>query len=255
MKKKYIILSFDDGRKDNYEIVLPLLKKYDITASFHIVTGFSDRTWKGQFETMTVDNVKELAQAGFDISSHSDRHINEENDLRTSLQKLQLWGIDKKPLIFSSPNSDIYEGNINEYLDMLRNNQIEYVRSGVQIRRNGFSYLVLYILQLFIKSKQLYYFLNKSNIMKIDRKINCEGINIIKSVSVKRQNTFEQLQYLINKLQLDDVVCFMFHSIRSKKDLGKDNYAFSSENFEALLNHLKYDEQIKVLNLSEYVSL
>ena len=37
---KYIIFSFDDGRKDNYDIVYPLLKKYGFTASFHVVTGF-----------------------------------------------------------------------------------------------------------------------------------------------------------------------------------------------------------------------
>jgi hypothetical protein len=255
---KYIILSFDDGRKDNYETVYPLLKKYGFTASFHIVTGFADGTAKAKFETMDIDNVKELARNGFDISSHSDKHVNEENDLRTSLQKLKLWGIDRKPLIFSSPNSDIYEGNIPQYFDMLRNNRIEYVRSGVQIRRNGLCYIILCLLQLYTKSKRLYYFLNKSNIMKFGgggcNSLKINGLHVVKSVAVKTQNTAGQLIYMVKKLQPDDAVCFLFHSVSSGKDI-EDDYAFELEKFEVFLNQLKNDAYVKVLNLSEYINL
>jgi hypothetical protein len=252
---KYIILSFDDGRKDNFEIVRPLLEKYGFTASFHIVTGFADGTAKAKFETMSIDNVKELAQNGFDISSHGDKHINEENDLRTGLQKLKFWGIDREPLIFSSPDSEIYEGNIRKYIDMLQNNRIEYVRSGVQIRRNGWWYVCMYVLQLYTKSKWLYYFLNKSNIMKNDNVLNYNGIHIIKSVAVRKQNTAGQLIYMIKKLQSGDAVCFMFHSILPEKDITDDDWAFELEKFEVFLNQLKNDMQVKVLNLMEYINL
>jgi hypothetical protein len=253
---KYIMLSFDDGRKDNYEIVFPMLRKYGFTASFHIVTGFVDGTATAKFNTMSIDNVKEMAKEGHDISSHGDRHKNTEEDLRTSLQKLQAWGIDKTPLLFSSPYSEIYEGNIEDYLDMLKNNRIEYVRSGVQIRRKGLLYMVLEFVQLWTKSKRLYYYLNKPNIMKLVEGNNTGigGIWVIKSSCVKRQNKVGQLLYLIKKLQTNDVVCFLFHSVLPKKTIGKDGYTFSVEKFELFLKCLKDDEDITVLNISEYTN-
>lgn len=36
---KYVALSFDDGYKNNYSVVLPLLQKYDAKGSFLLLTG------------------------------------------------------------------------------------------------------------------------------------------------------------------------------------------------------------------------
>ncbi|MDR0603644.1 MAG: polysaccharide deacetylase family protein [Bacteroidales bacterium] len=167
---KQVILSFDDGRKDNYTVAWPLLRKYDLTASMHIVTGFVDGSKKASFSlgeaAMNIENIKELASNGIDISSHGDEHINDENDLKQSIQKLKQWGIlNGQDIVFSSPNSEIYEGNIAEYLPMLKHNDVCCVRSGVQVRRNGLLYSFCYMLQMITKSKFLYYILNKDNIM------------------------------------------------------------------------------------------
>jgi hypothetical protein len=91
--------------------------------------------------------------------------------------------------------------------------------------------------------------------MKKNNVLNYKGIRIIKSVAVKKQNTAGQLIYMVKKLQPDDAVCFMFHSILFGKDIGDDDYAFELEKFEAFLNRLKNDVQVKVLNLREYVNL
>ena len=41
MKNKALIsFSFDDGRIDNYEILYPLLKQYNLPATLNITTGF-----------------------------------------------------------------------------------------------------------------------------------------------------------------------------------------------------------------------
>ena len=43
-KKLYVSLSFDDGRIDNYTNVLPILEKYKLNATKHIISGYIDGT-------------------------------------------------------------------------------------------------------------------------------------------------------------------------------------------------------------------
>jgi len=163
---KNIILSFDDGRKDNYECAYALLKKHGLTGSFHITTGFVDGSAAKDFEAMSVNEVRKIAAAGMDVSSHGDRHSNTEEDLRASLGKLKAWDIPGlNTVLFSSPSSDIYEKNIGQYADMLRDNNIRYVRSGVHVKRNGPLYIAGSLAEKWTGSKMLFYWLNKNNIM------------------------------------------------------------------------------------------
>ena len=65
MKNKALInLSFDDGRIDNYNILYPLLKKYNLSATLNITTGFlrgeSRLKRLAPTEPMNVDMVKEI---------------------------------------------------------------------------------------------------------------------------------------------------------------------------------------------------
>ncbi|MGL5108360.1 MAG: polysaccharide deacetylase family protein, partial [Vibrio ordalii] len=43
--KRYIILTVDDGYKDNYELMLPLLRKYGFKAVVYVVTGEDFNRW------------------------------------------------------------------------------------------------------------------------------------------------------------------------------------------------------------------
>ena len=43
--KKYIILTVDDGYKDNYEILFPLLKKYSMKVVIFLVSGLNFNKW------------------------------------------------------------------------------------------------------------------------------------------------------------------------------------------------------------------
>ncbi|MCX6786151.1 MAG: polysaccharide deacetylase family protein [Candidatus Komeilibacteria bacterium] len=42
---KIVVLTFDDGYLDNYEIVLPLLKKYQLPATIFLITGLLGSNW------------------------------------------------------------------------------------------------------------------------------------------------------------------------------------------------------------------
>ena len=59
-------MNFDDGRKNNYEIVFPLLKENNIHATFNIIFGHL-----GKKAYMTNGEVAELFQSGNEIGSHT----------------------------------------------------------------------------------------------------------------------------------------------------------------------------------------
>ncbi|WP_085829550.1 polysaccharide deacetylase family protein [Clostridium massiliodielmoense] len=67
--KKSIVLTFDDGYKDNYKTALPILKKYNFKATFFII---SDCIGTGEY--LTLDQLKEMKKDGFDIESHTTNH-------------------------------------------------------------------------------------------------------------------------------------------------------------------------------------
>ena len=69
---KPVILTFDDGYRDNYTNAFPLLQEYGYTGTFFLVTGPID------FENpdyLTWDMVEEMHQAGMDFQPHSYRHL------------------------------------------------------------------------------------------------------------------------------------------------------------------------------------
>jgi peptidoglycan/xylan/chitin deacetylase (PgdA/CDA1 family) len=69
LPSRAIVLTFDDGKSDALEVVLPLLRKHDMRATFFIITGQIGRpgflSWAG---------VRALAAAGMEIGSHTRSH-------------------------------------------------------------------------------------------------------------------------------------------------------------------------------------
>ena len=64
-----VALSFDDGHVSDYELVLPLLKAHQATATFFITPSFV-----GQAGYLSWSQVKQLHEAGMEIGSHSLTH-------------------------------------------------------------------------------------------------------------------------------------------------------------------------------------
>lgn len=68
--KKAVVLSFDDGLEDFYTTALPILQKYEFTASNSVITGMI-----GAHEHMTVEQIRECVKAGIEITSHTVSHL------------------------------------------------------------------------------------------------------------------------------------------------------------------------------------
>ncbi|MCP4110613.1 MAG: polysaccharide deacetylase family protein [Desulfobacteraceae bacterium] len=66
---KSVLLTFDDGWESMYDIAFPILKKYGFPATFFIYTDFI-----GKDQAMSWDQIRELAEYGFDIQCHTKTH-------------------------------------------------------------------------------------------------------------------------------------------------------------------------------------
>lgn len=78
-KKPGIMLHFDDGLYEHYEIAAPLLDKFGFTGWFHVITDYLDNPSLFHEESckkksMTWSQARELANRGHEICSHSCTH-------------------------------------------------------------------------------------------------------------------------------------------------------------------------------------
>src|SRR5829696_1933464 len=72
-------LSFDDGWDDNHAVVLPLLRELGLTATVYVATGLIGRPnpWlpsSTAARMMTVSELRDLHEAGFELGAHTVSH-------------------------------------------------------------------------------------------------------------------------------------------------------------------------------------
>lgn len=66
---RVVILNFDDGYDNTYTAAYPILKKYGLTATVYVISGFI-----GTPGYLTEAQIQELAKAGWEIGSHTITH-------------------------------------------------------------------------------------------------------------------------------------------------------------------------------------
>jgi peptidoglycan/xylan/chitin deacetylase (PgdA/CDA1 family) len=79
-----IILTFDDGYEDVYQFAFPLLKQYNYTGTFNIITGMANTPGY-----LTWDNIKAMLAGGMQIASHTVHHLDMGQLLLYSKSKAQ----------------------------------------------------------------------------------------------------------------------------------------------------------------------
>jgi peptidoglycan/xylan/chitin deacetylase (PgdA/CDA1 family) len=112
-----ILITFDDGYKDNYQVAYPILKKYHFTATIFLISDFVniyDRylTWA---------QIKEMEKDGFTFESHTVSHISltkaaSDNEIRTQLitsKEALEWRLGKKVEYVAYP-CGVYDQHVIE---------------------------------------------------------------------------------------------------------------------------------------------
>ena len=64
-----IIITFDDANEDNYTVAFPIMKKYGFTGVLYLPVDYI-----GMAGYLTVDQIKEMISAGWEIGSHTLTH-------------------------------------------------------------------------------------------------------------------------------------------------------------------------------------
>lgn len=254
---KYVVLSFDDAREDFYTRAYPLLKKYGLTASVNVISDFVGRTDlkhldSGANRCATWQQLGECRDYGIEIANHSANHKNQVEAVRACNKALDEH-LGPEIRGFVSPGSYVCEANLEPFRELMRKREILYIRSGNQIRRDGYGYALLYIAARLLNSSFLFYLHNKRFTLSLP-----EGPQeCYPSVMVNEHHSLKQTLSFLGKLKDGEAVILMFHSILQKGDAswGKDKWYNSTDFFEALCRWLADKEDISVLTNAQLHSL
>lgn len=250
MNKAKIVLSFDDGRLDNYINVYPILLKYKLKATFNIATAYVDGTilpcnTPASSPAMTIPNVVELYKSGCEIAAHGDNHLNHIEDISCGIYKLYNWLGKKDNYIgFASPNSMLSENEIMLRRSQYKNMNVGYIRVG-DYKSHSLWRRIARKLAIYSKNEFLFYHSHKEALF--------DGKSYIYyAIPVMHRNTRNQILYLIKKCIQNKKSCIlMFHSILKKGEPNySDTWSWDIEDFEMICQSLRQmmeENQIDVI--------
>jgi len=78
-----VIIWFDDGLKNTYDVALPIMEEYGLKGVESVITGYVGKVWPdvtrrdgslALLPCMTVPEIMDLQEKGWDIVSHSVYH-------------------------------------------------------------------------------------------------------------------------------------------------------------------------------------
>lgn len=257
---KYVSITFDDGRADNYEIAYPIMAKNGFSGTIYCTTGYIDGTWKKPEDwksteiAITVDGLKKIRNAGWELGLHGDKHTTEVNDMRIALKKFREWGIDSSPVGFSMPNSRIDGERLNSFISTYYGKEVLYIRKGRKNNTRSLSSRIMFACYSYLGIQTAYNIFNKHNV--IDPQ-NIDPKNIF-SVVIRNNDKPQMIVKFLKQLPDETWTVLMLHSILPQTNhlYGTDPWNWSRDRFEVLcweLKRLVDDKRIEIRTVADMV--
>jgi peptidoglycan/xylan/chitin deacetylase (PgdA/CDA1 family) len=119
LPEKPVIITFDDGYRDNFENAFPLLRERGMPATFFVLTDFIDENRDGY---LTWDMAREMFAAGMSIESHGRNHVSLKGKDRDyliwqalgSLETIE-YNVGVRPAFVSYPAGEFDENTIDVF--------------------------------------------------------------------------------------------------------------------------------------------
>lgn len=210
-KRGTIVISIDDGDADGFRVYENIFKKYQLSATYNIVTsliGDADRLTREQLKILYNDPLIEIA-------AHGHTHQNDDEDIAKSIECLYEWlDIKKDAIGFASPGSKMRNEFAEENAEHLRSMKLLYVRTGRNSKTNPqqLAFREALIAQgapdfLYRNTPQLYY--------------KFEGF-CVNSAAIVHERSVEDMKKMV-ELAAEERACVVLTFHRFKKP-GEENY-------------------------------
>ncbi|HAS91458.1 MAG TPA: hypothetical protein DCS12_04180 [Clostridiales bacterium] len=242
-EKTIVSLSFDDGREDTYRMAFKIMKEFNLVGTIHVTTGYVDKTWENNsWQTakgpMTIKQLKELSDNGFEISSHGDKHITNKDDLLISIKKMHEWNVIGDKVGFSIPCSRLSESDKILYAKYLKTTNVVYMRGGRSKHCYSFLSKAWYVLYNATKLTLFYQLFNRYNcINPNDCRFNPYNLQSVVIRSGDKANVITEFI----KGNEGSWIIFMLHGIQNNNEdtYGKDPWCWDAIEFEKLCANLR----------------
>lgn len=248
-----IILSFDDGRLDNYYIAKEILVTRNIPATFNITIDYIlGKDFPCSNFAMTKENVIELSKQNlFEIAGHGKEHNNDINNLVLGINEIYKW-CNIFPKGVASPNSKLNFGETFKRKEEYKKNKIEYIRVGDRFFKFKFVKKILRKLNKYFNNNLINKFIYKdSYVIKNDT-------FVFPSIPILNYTTEKEVYTLIEgAIKEEKSIIFMFHSICKPEDkFYNDLWSWDYNKFINLCNYLlklEREEKIEICKMEELV--
>ena len=239
-EKGTVVISIDDGNADDFRLYENILLKYNLSATFNIISNAID----GE-KYLTKDQLREIYRNPFmEIAAHGYSHQNDEEDIKKGIAELYDWlGITTELIGFASPGSQMKNAFVEENQDRLRSWGLLYVRTARNPNAGERHLELQRELQAAGASNYVI-----ENIPQLTYSFDSLCVN---SAVVHRDTALDDLKRLVD-ITAEEKACivFMFHRTKKKGEADYEEiYCYDYNSFEGFAQYLAAKRDAGVIDV------